>query len=128
LDDRVYALSAWNGARLWSFGTGGYVYASPAVWRGIVLIGSFDGNFYALQGASGSVRWLFNASAPVSGAAAVVDGIVYFSSVGHRTYALAANRGHLRRMWRDGEYSPAVAGNGRFYLVGTGRIYAYSPR
>jgi hypothetical protein len=57
-----------------------------------------------------------------------VDGIVYFSAVAHRTYALAVTGGRLHRMWRDGEYSPAVAGNGRFYLVGTGRIYAYTPR
>jgi hypothetical protein len=27
----------------------------------------------------------------------------------------------------DGEYSPAVADKGRFYLVGLGRIYALKP-
>ena len=32
------------------------------------------------------------------------------------------------QQWGDGEYSPAVAGNGRLYLVGVGRIYALGPR
>ena len=65
--------------------------------------------------------------APISGAASVVDGIVYFSSFDHRTYGLLAASGHLRAEWPDGEYSPAVAGNGRLYLVGLGRIYALVP-
>jgi outer membrane protein assembly factor BamB len=128
LDDHVYALSAWSGARLWSFSTGGYVYASPAVWGGLVLIGSYDGAFYALQGSSGAVRWMFDAGAAISGAASVVDGLVYFSTLAHRTYALAAGSGGVRQRWPDGEYSPVVAGNARLYLVGLGRIYALAPR
>lgn len=128
LDDHVYAFSAATGAGLWSFGTGGYVYASPAVWRGLVLVGSFDGNFYALDRSSGSVRWRFGAGAPISGAASVVDGIVYLSTVARRTYALDVGDGRPRQRWPDGKYSPAVAGNGRLYLVGMGRIYALSPR
>ena len=128
LDDRVYAFSARDGTQLWSFGTGSYVYASPAVWDGLVLLGSYDHGFYALDAASGSLRWSFRAQAAISGAASVIDGLVYFSSFDHRTYALAAASGRLREEWRDGEYSPAVAGDGRLYLVGLGRIYALAPR
>jgi outer membrane protein assembly factor BamB len=128
LDGHVYAFSAWKGSVLWSYGTGSYVYASPAVWRGLVLIGSYDHTFYALDAATGSRRWSLAAHAPISGAASVVDGIVYFSSFDHRTYALAAASGRLRKQWQDGEYSPAVAGDGRLYLVGLGRIYALAPR
>jgi outer membrane protein assembly factor BamB len=128
LDGHVYAFSASSGDLLWSFGTGGYVYASPAVWHRLVLVGSYDHDFYALDGAGGSLRWSFRAGAPISGAASVVDGLVYFSSFAHRTYALTAAGGRLREEWPDGEYSPAVAGNGRLYLVGLGRIYALKPR
>ena len=128
LDGRVYAFSARNGQLLWSFGTGSYVYASPAVWRGLVLIGSYDHAFYALDAATGSTRWRFLVRAPISGAASVVDGLVYFSSFDHRTFALTASSGRLREQWQDGEYSPAVAGDGRLYLVGLGRIYALAPR
>jgi outer membrane protein assembly factor BamB len=127
VDGRVYAFSATSGELLWSFRTGGYVYASPAAWRGLVLVGSYDHAFYALDGATGTLRWTFHANAPVSGAASVIGGFVYFSTFGHRTYALAAGTGHVAREWADGEYSPAVAGYGRLYLVGLGRLYALAP-
>jgi outer membrane protein assembly factor BamB len=128
LDGHVYAFSARNGDVLWSFGTGSYVYASPAVWRGLILVGSYDHDFYALDGGSGTLRWKYQTGAPISGAASVVDGLVYFSSFAHRTYALTAAGGRLCVEWPDGEYSPVVAGNGRLYLVGLGRIYALTPR
>jgi outer membrane protein assembly factor BamB len=127
VDGRVYAFSATNGDLLWSFGTGGYVYASPAVWRGRVLVGSYDHAFYALDGATGTLSWSFHADGPISGAASVIGGVVYFSTFGHRTYALAAGTGHIAREWADGEYSPAVAGYGRLYLVGLGRLYGLVP-
>jgi outer membrane protein assembly factor BamB len=128
LDGRVYAFSARSGDVLWSFGTGSYVYASPAVWHGLVLVGSYDHSFYALSAAAGSLRWSYRATAPISGAASVVDGLVYFSSFARRTYALTAAGGHLRAEWPDGEYSPAVAANGRLYLVGLGRLSSLAPR
>ena len=90
--------------------------------------GSYDHAFYALDGATGALRWSFHANAPVSGAASVIGGIAYFSTFGHRTYGLAAGTGHVVREWADGEYSPAVAGYGRLYLVGLGRLYALAPR
>jgi outer membrane protein assembly factor BamB len=127
LDGRVYAFSARSGDVLWTFGTGSYVYAAPAVWNGLVLVGSYDHDFYALAGDTGSLCWSFSAHAAISGAASVVTGLVYFSSFDHRTYALDAASGRLREQWPDGEYSPAVAGDGRLYLVGLGRIYALTP-
>jgi outer membrane protein assembly factor BamB len=111
------------------FGTGGYVYASTAVWRGVVLVGSYDHTFYAINGATGRMRWAFDAGGKISGAASVIDGIVYFSTLDpHKTYALNAATGRLIETWGDGEYSPAVAADGQLYLVGVGRIYALVPR
>src|SRR6185437_8116421 len=126
IDGRVYAFSASSGAVLWSFGTRGYVYASPAVWHGLVLVGSYDHEFYAITAGTGSLRWAHHVTAPISGAASVVDGLVYFSTFARRTYALDAVSGRIHAEWPDGEYSPAVAGNGRFYLVGLGRLYAFA--
>ena len=128
LTRNVYAFSARTGARLWTFSTGGYVYASTAVWRGIVLVGSYDHNFYAINGGTGSERWQFRADGPISGSASVINGIVYFSTLTHTTYAVNAATGRLIRKWNDGDYSPAVAGGGRLFLIGFGRIYALEPR
>ena len=128
LDGHVYAFSARNGTVLWSFGTRSYVYASPAVWHGLVLVGSYDHEFYALAGGTGSLRWAHQVTAPISGAASVVDGLVYFSTFDRRTYALDAANGRIHAEWPDGEYSPAVAANGRLYLVGLGQLYALRPK
>jgi outer membrane protein assembly factor BamB len=93
-----------------------------------VLVGSYDGGFYALRGEDGSIRWILRTGASITGAASVVGGVVYFSTLAHKTYALVAAGGRLIEQWPDGEYSPVVAGIGRLYLVGVGRIYALVPR
>jgi outer membrane protein assembly factor BamB len=44
---KVYAFRATDGAKLWSFATGGFVYSSPAVSGGRMFVGSSDGFLYA---------------------------------------------------------------------------------
>ena len=55
----------------WSQSTGGYVYASPAVWNETILIGSYSGRFSALDAATGD-EWEFDAGGPISGSATVL--------------------------------------------------------
>jgi outer membrane protein assembly factor BamB len=124
-DGRVYSFGAQTGRLRWSYATGGYVYASPAIWRQLVLVGSYDHQFYAFDAATGALRWRFRANGPISGSATVVDGLVYFSTFNERTYALNAATGHEVWTWPDGKYSPVVAGDGRLYLTGLGRLYAF---
>jgi len=45
----VYALDAATGANLWSFATGDWVYASPAVVNGVMYVGSWDNDIYAFD-------------------------------------------------------------------------------
>jgi outer membrane protein assembly factor BamB len=114
---------ALSGRLRWSHGTGGYVYSSPAVWRRLVLVGSYDGSFYAVDAATGDLRWRFRANGPISGAPTVLDGIVYFSTLAERTFALEARTGRLVWTYPDGKYSPAVSDGRRLYLVGYTRLY-----
>jgi serine/threonine-protein kinase len=46
-DQRVYALNAKTGAKLWSYATGNLVESSPVVVNGMVYVGSDDHNVYA---------------------------------------------------------------------------------
>ena len=110
------------------YGTSGYVYASPAVWRGLVLVGSYGGDFLALDAATGDERWRFKADGPISGSAIVLGGLVYFSTLRGSTYALDPRTG--KRVWTypDGAYAAIVADAARAYLVGHTRIYALAPR
>ena len=57
-DDKVNALNAATGAKLWSYATGGPV-GSPAVANGVVYVGSNDENVYALDAATGAKLWSY---------------------------------------------------------------------
>jgi outer membrane protein assembly factor BamB len=91
-----------------------------------VYVGSYDHWFYALDAATGAVRWRFHANGPISGAASVLGGTVWFSTFAGRTYALDARSGRVRWTFPDGKYSPAVTDGRRLYLVGLGRLYAFT--
>jgi outer membrane protein assembly factor BamB len=129
----VYAFDERTGAEVWARPTGSYVYSSPAVWDGRVYVGSYDHNLYALNAATGEKVWTFQAGGPISGSAAVIDGVVYFANLGSRggpggTYGLDARTGHKIWSWHDGTFASAVTDGVRIYLVGWGRVYAFSPR
>lgn len=128
----VYAFDERTGSLAWARGTGSYVYGAPAVYGGRVFIGSYDHFFYALDAATGSPAWKFRAAGKISGTAAVVDGLVYFSHLGdpgmRHTYALDVRTGREVWSWRDGAFASVVTDGDRVYLVGWGRIYAFSPR
>lgn len=127
-DGHVYSFGERTGKLRWSYRTGGYVYGSPAVWRRRVFVGSYDRTFYAFDAATGAVLWKFRANGPISGSATVVDGVVYFATLERRTYGLDARTG--RRVWTypDGAFTPVVTDGERLYVVGWGKVYAFSPR
>ena len=127
-DGHVYSFGERSGKLRWSYRTGGYVYGSPAVWHGRVFVGSYDHWFYALDAATGAVLWKFHANGPISGSATVVDGIVYFATLQRRTYGFDALTG--KQVWTlpDGAFTPVVTDGRRIYVVGWGKVYAFSPR
>jgi outer membrane protein assembly factor BamB len=127
-DGKVYAYGARSGALLWSFSTGAYVYGSPATWEDLVLVGSYDRRFYALDAATGAVRWSFDAHGRISGGASVLGGVVYVSTLEQRTFALDARTGQELWSFPDGKYSAGVSDGRTLYLVGTGRLFALTPR
>jgi outer membrane protein assembly factor BamB len=127
-DGHVYSFGEQSGKLRWSHGTGGFVYGSPAVWRGRVLVGSYSHTFYAFDAATGAVLWKFHANGPISGSATVVDGIVYFATLDRRTYGLDARTGKQVWTYPDGAFTPVVTDGQRLYVIGWGKVYAFSPR
>jgi outer membrane protein assembly factor BamB len=127
-DGHVYSFGEQTGKLRWSYRTGGYVYGSPAVWHGRIFVGSYDGTFYALDAATGALLWKFAANGPISGSATVVDGIVYFATIKRRTYGLDAKTGKEVWTYPDGAFTPVVTDGQRLYVVGWGKVYAFSPR
>ena len=127
-DGKVYSFGAASGKLRWSQGTGGYVYASPAVWQKTVYVGSYSDRFYALDAATGDVKWRFQANGDISGSATVLNGVVYFSTFDELTYALDARSGKVLWTFRDGKYAGVVADAERLYLVGHARVYGMVER
>jgi outer membrane protein assembly factor BamB len=133
-DGKVYSFGATTGKLIWSHSTGGYVYASPAVSGGSVFVGSYSGRFYAFDAATGETRWTFPANGKISGSATVIGNVVYFATLTGgarskgRTYALDARTGKLLWSFPDGKYTPAVAAQGRLFLIGYGTVYGMVPR
>jgi outer membrane protein assembly factor BamB len=127
-DGFVYSFGEQSGKLRWSYRTGGFVYGSPAIWHQRVFVGSYDRWFYAFDAATGKVLWKFHANGPISGSATVVDGIVYFATLKRRTYGLDALTGKQVWTWPDGAFTPVVTDGHRLYVVGWGKVYAFSPR
>ena len=127
-DGHVYSFGEQSGKLRWSYRTGAFVYGSPAVWHGRIYVGSYDHWFYAFNAATGAVLWKFHANGPISGSGTVVDGIVYFATLKRRTYALDALTGKQVWTYPDGAFTPVVTDGQHLYLVGWGKVYAFSPR
>ena len=126
-DGKVYSFGEESGKLRWSHGTGGFVYGSPALWQGRVFVGSYSHTFYAFDAATGDVLWKFRANGPISGSATVVDGVVYFATLERRTYGLDARTGKVLWTFPDGAFTPVVTDGQRLYVVGWGKVYAFSP-
>jgi outer membrane protein assembly factor BamB len=127
-DGHVYSFGERSGKLRWSHRTGGFVYGSPALWRSRVFVGSYSHTFFAFDAATGAVLWKFHANGPISGSATVVDGIVYFATLERRTYGLDARTGKLVWSYPDGAFTPVVTDGRRLYVIGWGKVYAFSPR
>jgi len=92
---------------MWSYTTGGVVYASPVVADGFVFIPSYDGKLYALVEYTGSLIWSFTTGSNIVATPAVGNGIVYLSSKDFTVYALDENTGSM--LWRISNVAPVVS-------------------
>ena len=130
----VYSFSSADGTLAWRHGTGGFVYASPAVGqvRGgqpTVYIGSYDGRFYALNARTGAPRWIRSLGQKISGAATVVGDLVFVSDLDKRTtWALGARTGKTVWKTKRGGFHPAISDGRRVYFTGYSSLFALDPK
>jgi outer membrane protein assembly factor BamB len=125
-DNKVYAIDAASGTKLWDYDAGNYVSyvdSSPAVSNGVVYFGSENGIVYALNARTGSKLWSYQTGDYVISSPAIVDGVVYVGSNDGYLYAFNATTGAV--LWafpvangpwgRGVNSSPAVV-NGVVYV------------
>jgi outer membrane protein assembly factor BamB len=129
-DGNVYCLNATNGAVVWTYTTGSFVFSSPAVVGGFVYVGSSDGHVYCLNGTSGSWVWNYTTGWFVYSSPAVVGGFVYVGSLDDNVYCLNAADGTLVWKCTTGGWvlsSPAVVNGVVFVGSEDGNVYAFGP-
>lgn len=103
-------------SRAWKFHTGGGIAAAPAIVKGTVYIGSWDGYEYALDAVTGFLKWktflgqTHGRCVPpligITSSAAVINNVVYVGGGDDYWYALDAYTGSV--LWKvyTGDTSP----------------------
>ena len=123
-------ISAANVDRLgeaWHYKTGGAVNSSPAVYGGIVYVGSDDGYLYAINVATGALKWKSPTAGKIYYSSPAVSGTtVYVGSYSPNLWAINTANGAVRWTYGDGSvvYSPTVVGNTVYFGTNSGNIYA----
>jgi outer membrane protein assembly factor BamB len=126
-DNKVYALSASNGALFWNPTIANIGHSSPAVVDSVVYIGGYNGNVYALKAAFGTKVWNFTDGKGTGSSPVVVDGTV-ISARPSGIYALSAENGAVIWNYSNSNVtfgSDPVVDNGVLYFgSGDGQVYA----
>ncbi|MBZ5542178.1 MAG: PQQ-binding-like beta-propeller repeat protein [Acidobacteriia bacterium] len=83
-DGFLYAVDAATGEKRWAYShEGSWCISGPAVWEGLVFVGSSDGQFVdAVDAKTGVEKWRQKMTARVFTSGAVADGLVYFGTWG----------------------------------------------
>ena len=127
-DGFLYAYTAKNGNEFWSpFQTGGAIWSTPAVDKGVAYFGSHDHKVYAVNLDDGDEVWSYQTKGVVAGKPLVFDGKIFAGSFDKSLYALSAKDGSVA--WTiEGEnwfWAGAVTdGNTIFAPNMDGNIYA----
>ena len=109
------AVSATDGASLWTFATGDKIFSEPTYANGKIYITSADGSIYCINAKNGKKIWQYTTDYPVLSTALVVGNVVYIGGGKGRFYALDAKKGSL--IWAHAgikgymESRPTVCGN-----------------
>ena len=97
-DGGLYAYNALTGEGLrWSpYRTGGEVWSTPVLRRGVVYFGSQDGYVYAVSLADGSLVWRYQTGGAVVAEPLIHGNLLIVGSFDRQLYALGLAAGDLR--------------------------------
>jgi len=96
--DRVYAMNAETGEKLWDVSVGSRVWATPLLAHGHLYVSTLEHKLFALDVSnSGETVWTFDeAQGSMVGSPVTSDDTVYVGSFDNRLYALDAQTGQPR--------------------------------
>ncbi len=113
---------------LWTQNLNTTGYSTPAVSRGRVFVGDFNGTLHCYAAATGTELWRRHVGGRILGPALVVGNLVFFSTLGQKTYGLRFSDGLL--LWKVGigKYAPGIATDRHYFFSLNGILVAYRGR
>lgn len=132
-DQKVYAVDANTGSKIWEYAMRGVIGSTPAIGRdGTVYVGSVKGLMCALDGANGRLRWKFRCEeGPLLQPCIASDGTVYVAGRDRNAgciYALDPRTGHVKWQADAGNglnRAAAIGADGTIYIGSwEGKVYA----
>jgi outer membrane protein assembly factor BamB len=126
----MLALDPHTGRELWSFPAGDAILAAPALDRGILVFGSYDGKVHGLEALTGRPIWSYDAKAPVVSTPALHRGAAVVGTRGYDLVALGLRDGVLawkRYIWMSWVESSASMMDDVTYVGSSdaAAVYAY---
>ena len=108
--DSIHAISASNGAPIWTWGaSGANISSSPRVSNGVVYFGAGNKNIYALNATTGALKWNYSSSNKITSSPLVYGGMCIIGSTDFSIYCVdttsptAPPAGELRWKFSTGD-------------------------
>ena len=128
----VIAMNAKTGSRSGA-SSGKPFESSPLLRKGVLYVGSWDGNVYAIRARDGKKLWSHQTGDRVNTSAAYADGRIFIANDSGTLFALSARTGKQIGEESDATRSsstrPRSTAYGRVYIGGTdGTMYSYGQK
>jgi outer membrane protein assembly factor BamB len=127
----VVAMDAKTGREKWRFKRKPFE-STPLLRKGILYVGSWDGNVYAIRAKTGRKIWSYQTGDRVNTSGAYSNGRIFIANNSGTVYAINAKTGKLA--WSGSEateffYAAPAAAYGRVFIGSTdGTMYAYGQK
>ncbi|WP_444895692.1 outer membrane protein assembly factor BamB family protein [Microbulbifer sp. SSSA005] len=122
----TFALDAKTGKQLWHLSTG-VTHTTPAIYKGMLVVGSWNNKLYGIDIISGSIIWTFKGKQPYgqviyegfNQSPVIYDGTVYIGNRDTYFYAVDAETGKQKWSYKHPTSwigSPAIEEDGELYF------------
>ena len=103
MDAKVHAVRVDDGVPLFSYETGGGIYASACIEADTVFVASLDKVIYAIDLKNGTLRWKFLTTGRIFASPALADGSLWIGSNDGVLYELDPDSGKRRSLFQASE-------------------------
>lgn len=117
----------WKGKLKWTFPAEGPIDSSPAIYKGVIYVGSDDANLYAINERNGSMLWRATLGGKVKSSPAVTDSIIVVGCEDQYVYGLIPSTGQVKWKVRTNDRvssSPALYDGIAYFGGWDGQVYA----